>query len=173
MTKAFSVASWNVEHFGATNKNNDKPKKPVGPIIDFLAEQDADVVAVYEVVGKVGIPGEARLDHLNAERPVIGGLQQELRVVVPVTTREHLVRDGAEVLVDSAIRVVVPAIESVLVVHTIVVVVGKRGRGACTVRGKLGGGVDAIHLVASREELENELALLDLPGADDRPTGRR
>lgn len=53
MTKAFSVASWNVEHFGATNKYNDKPKKPVGPIIDFLAAQDADIVAVYEVVGKV------------------------------------------------------------------------------------------------------------------------
>ena len=53
MAKAFSVASWNVEHFGATNKNNDKPTKPIGPIIDFLAAQDADVVAVYEVVGKV------------------------------------------------------------------------------------------------------------------------
>jgi len=53
MAKAFSVASWNVEHFGATNKNQDKPKKPVEPIIDFLAKQKADVVAVYEVVGKV------------------------------------------------------------------------------------------------------------------------
>lgn len=53
MAKAFSVASWNVEHFGATNKGHDKPKKPVGPIIDFLAAQNADVVAVYEVVGKV------------------------------------------------------------------------------------------------------------------------
>ena len=53
MAKAFSVASWNVKHFGATNKGQDKPKKPVGPIIDFLAEQEADVVAVYEVVGKV------------------------------------------------------------------------------------------------------------------------
>ena len=53
MAKAFSVVSWNVEHFGATNKENDKPKKPVGPIIDFLAAQKADVLAVYEVVGKV------------------------------------------------------------------------------------------------------------------------
>ena len=53
MPKAFSVASWNVEHFGAINKGRDKPQKPVGPIIDFLAAQNADVVAVYEVVGKI------------------------------------------------------------------------------------------------------------------------
>jgi hypothetical protein len=53
MAKAFSVVSWNVEHFGATNKGSDKPKKPVAPIIDLLAAQKADIVAVYEVVGKV------------------------------------------------------------------------------------------------------------------------
>ena len=53
MTKAFSVASWNVEHFGAKNKYHDKPKKPIGPIIEYLARQNADVIAVYEVVGKV------------------------------------------------------------------------------------------------------------------------
>jgi len=47
MAKAFSIASWNVEHFGATNKDHDKPKKPVGPIIDFLRGQAADVLAVY------------------------------------------------------------------------------------------------------------------------------
>lgn len=53
MAKAFSVVSWNVEHFGAKNKGQDQPKKPVEPIIKFLAKQNADVVAVYEVVGKV------------------------------------------------------------------------------------------------------------------------
>ncbi len=53
MPKAFSVASWNVEHFGATNRGQDRPRKPVGPIIDFLKSQNADVNAVYEVVGKV------------------------------------------------------------------------------------------------------------------------
>ena len=53
MAKAFSVASWNVEHFGAINKNHDQPKKPIGPILDFLARQAADVIAVYEVVGKI------------------------------------------------------------------------------------------------------------------------
>ena len=51
MAKAFSLASWNVEYFGAMNKNKAKPKKPVGPIIEFLAQHNADVVGVYEVVG--------------------------------------------------------------------------------------------------------------------------
>ncbi len=46
MAKAFSVASWNVEHFGVMHKNKAKPKKPVEPIIEYLAQQNADVVAV-------------------------------------------------------------------------------------------------------------------------------
>ena len=33
MAKAFSVLSWNVKHFGATNKKKNKPKKPIKPII--------------------------------------------------------------------------------------------------------------------------------------------
>ena len=53
MAKAFSVASWNVEHFGRSKKNSNKPKKPIGPIVDYLASQKADIVAVYEVVGKM------------------------------------------------------------------------------------------------------------------------
>lgn len=52
MAKAFSVASWNVEHFGAINKQTKKPNKPIKPIIEYLAKQKADIVAVYEVVGK-------------------------------------------------------------------------------------------------------------------------
>ena len=53
MAKAFSVLSWNVKHFGATDKKKKKPNKPVKPIIQLLAAQDADVVAIYEVVGSV------------------------------------------------------------------------------------------------------------------------
>ena len=53
MAKAFSVLSWNVKHFGATNKKKNKPKKPVKPIIQLIAAQDAAVVAIYEVVGSV------------------------------------------------------------------------------------------------------------------------
>jgi exonuclease III len=45
MAKAFSVASWNVEHFG---KNAAKRKNA----IEFLAQNPADIVAVYEVVSK-------------------------------------------------------------------------------------------------------------------------
>ncbi len=48
MAKAFSVASWNVEHFGAARANG-SPQKPIGPIIDFIAKQKADVVAIFEV----------------------------------------------------------------------------------------------------------------------------
>lgn len=48
MSKRFSVASWNVEHFGATDRDG-QPQKPIEPIIDFLADQDADVIALYEV----------------------------------------------------------------------------------------------------------------------------
>ncbi len=48
MAKAFSVASWNVEHFGAQRADG-KPQKPIEPIIDYLAAQKADVIAVYEV----------------------------------------------------------------------------------------------------------------------------
>lgn len=49
MAKAFSVASWNVEHFGALNKRTKKPEKPIQPIIEYLANQNADIVAIYEV----------------------------------------------------------------------------------------------------------------------------
>lgn len=53
MAKAFSVLSWNVEHFGAKDKKKKKPKKAVKPIVDLIAAQKADVIAIYEVVGSV------------------------------------------------------------------------------------------------------------------------
>ena len=53
MVKAFSVLSWNIEHFGKTKKNSNKPNKPITPILDYVAKQEADVVAIYEVVGKM------------------------------------------------------------------------------------------------------------------------
>ena len=45
MTKAFSLASWNVEHF----KN---PDSRVDRVVDFLANLTPDVFALYEVEGK-------------------------------------------------------------------------------------------------------------------------
>ena len=52
MAKAFSVLSWNVEHFGAASADM-PPQKPIGPIIDLIAEQDADVMGIYEVESAV------------------------------------------------------------------------------------------------------------------------
>lgn len=49
MAKAFSVLSWNVEHFGAQDKNKTSFFRDPGPIVDLIAEQDADIVAIYEV----------------------------------------------------------------------------------------------------------------------------
>ncbi len=47
MAKAFSVASWNVEHFGKQSKK--KKTRAIAPIIKYLADQKAGGVAVYEV----------------------------------------------------------------------------------------------------------------------------
>ncbi|MDI6767642.1 MAG: hypothetical protein QME52_12545 [Bacteroidota bacterium] len=45
MAKAFSLASWNVEHF------NDDPTR-IKRVVEFLKIQHADVLALYEVEGK-------------------------------------------------------------------------------------------------------------------------
>jgi endonuclease/exonuclease/phosphatase family metal-dependent hydrolase len=45
MAKAFSVASWNVEHFHGDPARVDR-------VVSFLKEQDPDVFALYEVTGK-------------------------------------------------------------------------------------------------------------------------
>ncbi|MHA2121070.1 MAG: endonuclease/exonuclease/phosphatase family protein [Promethearchaeota archaeon] len=45
MAKAFSVVSWNVEHF------HGDPKR-VNRVVSFLEEQAPDVIALYEVTGK-------------------------------------------------------------------------------------------------------------------------
>lgn len=57
MAKAFSVASWNVEHFGDEHPSAERR-------IEFLVDQEPDVVALYEVEGKevwreimAGLPG--------------------------------------------------------------------------------------------------------------------
>jgi hypothetical protein len=45
MSKRFSFASWNVEHF------NGEPER-VGRVVGLLAEQDPDIFAIYEVAGR-------------------------------------------------------------------------------------------------------------------------
>ncbi len=49
MAKAFSVLSWNVQHFGAKDKKHKKFVKDPQPIVDLIAEQKADIVSIYEV----------------------------------------------------------------------------------------------------------------------------
>ena len=49
MAKAFSVLSWNVEHFGAKDKERRRFKKDPIPIVKLIAAQRADIVAIYEV----------------------------------------------------------------------------------------------------------------------------
>ena len=49
MAKAFSVLSWNVEHFGARDKEHRRFNKDPVPIVKIAAAQNADVVALYEV----------------------------------------------------------------------------------------------------------------------------
>ena len=53
MAKAFSVVSWNVKHFGATSPGASGPTKPIEPILDYINAQNGDVIAIYEVVGRV------------------------------------------------------------------------------------------------------------------------
>ncbi|MHA1964575.1 MAG: hypothetical protein ACXACG_03165 [Candidatus Thorarchaeota archaeon] len=45
MTKAFSVASWNVKHFKSTQARKDLA-------VSFLKKQDPDIFAMYELFGK-------------------------------------------------------------------------------------------------------------------------
>jgi hypothetical protein len=47
MAKAFSVASWNVEHFKSQGVSS-----RVEDVVRFLADQRADVFALYEVEGR-------------------------------------------------------------------------------------------------------------------------
>jgi exonuclease III len=46
MAKAFSVASWNVEHFTSQGT-----RSRVATVVRFILDQDADVIAIYEVEG--------------------------------------------------------------------------------------------------------------------------
>jgi len=47
MAKAFSVASWNVEHLG-----DKEPSQRLANVITLLRQRDPDVIAIYEVEGK-------------------------------------------------------------------------------------------------------------------------
>ncbi len=81
MAKLFSIASWNVEHF----KGDGPDAARVERVIDFLAQQKPDLLALYEVEGK------QVFDVLTAKMPdyffqITEGLQtQEILVGVRKT----------------------------------------------------------------------------------------
>jgi len=51
VSKAFSVASWNVEHF--KSKRGESPENErVKRVISYLKNQDPDILGIYEVTGK-------------------------------------------------------------------------------------------------------------------------
>lgn len=50
-TKAFSLASWNVEHF-TYHEKEEKTRRRVDRVVNFLRDQDPDVFGLYEVKGK-------------------------------------------------------------------------------------------------------------------------
>lgn len=100
MAKAFSVASWNVEHFknvGATNEER----------VAFLAEQDPDVLAIYEVEGAEvwrelmdGLPGYSFFitEGQNAQEILLGtraGLTAFVTQKVEFQSRDAFMRPGA------------------------------------------------------------------------------
>jgi hypothetical protein len=49
MAKAFSIISWNVEHFGAEDRLNSSATKDPGPIVDLIHQQDPDIIGIMEV----------------------------------------------------------------------------------------------------------------------------
>jgi len=56
MAKAFSIASWNIEHFkkpakNASAKAKQKYKERKPRIIEFIKNQNPDIIAIYEVEG--------------------------------------------------------------------------------------------------------------------------
>ena len=100
MAKAFSVASWNVEHFknvGATNEER----------VAFLAGQKPDVVAIYEVEGSEvwrelmdGMPGYCFFitEGQNAQEILLGtapGITAFVTQKVEFQSRDAFMRPGA------------------------------------------------------------------------------
>ena len=100
MAKAFSVVSWNCEHW--------KDKDPRNAArIGFLAEQDADVIALYEVEGPEvwravmeGLPGYSFFitEGQNTQEILVGiapGLTAFLTQKIEFQSRDAFMRPGA------------------------------------------------------------------------------
>jgi len=102
MAKAFSVASWNVEHFG----DQVTPQRTAN-IVSFIEQQDADVVAIYEVEGKRvwrelmdGLPGYSWFitEGQNTQEILLGtasGITAFVTQKVEFSSRDSYMRPGA------------------------------------------------------------------------------
>jgi hypothetical protein len=99
MAKAFSVASWNVRHFGESEHNEER--------VAFLAEQEPDVVGIYEVQGKevwrelmAGMPGYSFFitEGRNAQEILLGigpGVTAFLTQKIEFQAENAFMRPGA------------------------------------------------------------------------------
>lgn len=102
MAKAFSVASWNVEHLGDAG-----PPARIANVIGFLEQQDPDVIAIYEVEGKdvwrqlmAGLPGYSWFitEGQNAQEILLGtssGVTAFVTQKVEFNSRDAYMRPGA------------------------------------------------------------------------------
>jgi len=102
VAKAFSVASWNVEHLG-----DEGPPERMANVVQFLQDQDADVIAIYEVEGKNvwrqlmdGLPGYSWFitEGANAQEILLGtgsGVTAFVTQKVEFSSRDAYMRPGA------------------------------------------------------------------------------
>ena len=91
MAKAFSVASWNVEHFGITRRiggqreTRDQINERIQRVANYLKEVNADISAIYEVSGSQ-VFNKFREIFPNHHFFITEGLQtQEILVMVKKT----------------------------------------------------------------------------------------
>lgn len=102
MAKAFSVASWNVEHLGDTGS----PQR-IANVVGFLQASNPDVIAIYEVEGKHvwrqlldGLPGYSWFitEGQNTQEILLGTksvLTAFVTQKVEFTSRDAYMRPGA------------------------------------------------------------------------------
>jgi hypothetical protein len=100
MAKAFSVASWNCEHWGDDDKRN-------ADRIEFITKQQPDVLALYEVEGKEvwrdvmdGLPGYSFFitEGQNTQEILVGiasGVTAFLTQKIEFQARDSYMRPGA------------------------------------------------------------------------------
>ena len=106
MAKAFSVASWNVEHFNDGDPDNAER-------IAFLAEQEPDVLAIFEAEGKeiwrevmAGMPRYSFFitEGQNTQEVLLGiapGITAFLTQKIEFQSRDAFMRPGAFLTVRS------------------------------------------------------------------------